>query len=293
MTETLYLDLFFLVNLSADLFLLLLTGLFLRESLKKRKGRLFLGAFVGAASGCALVFIPRLPLPAWMFLELALPAVLMTRIAFGRCSLPETVRRITVLWMAAVLAGGVFAALETAGGVSGVMGSRGAAVPGALENPAGGLAGIWQLTPWTFRRFGLSLSAAGGMLWAGIVFLKDGLAFRSSLYEVTLYYQGKQKTVRALRDTGNQLYEPYGHQPVHILEQRVWREFGGPVKGVIYVPFCSLGKEHGVLAAVRIDRMEVCQKSREIRVLDRPWVAVSETPLSARHQYEMLLHGEL
>ena len=47
MTETLYLDLFFLVNLSADLYLLFLTGLVLREPVKKRKGRLILGAAAG------------------------------------------------------------------------------------------------------------------------------------------------------------------------------------------------------------------------------------------------------
>ena len=131
------------------------------------------------------------------------------------------------------------------------------------------------------------------MLWAGTVVLKNGMTLRNSLYEVTLYYQGKQRTVRALRDTGNQLYEPYGHQPVHILEQSVCREFGEPVSEVLYVPFCSVGKEHGILAAVRMDRMEVWQQERLVRVLERPWVAISETPLSARHKYEMLLHGEL
>ena len=50
MTETLYLDLLFLVNLFADLSLLLLTGLVLQIPLKKRKGRLLLGAAVGAGT---------------------------------------------------------------------------------------------------------------------------------------------------------------------------------------------------------------------------------------------------
>ena len=89
MTETLYLDLFFLVNLSADLYLLFLTGMILREPVWRRKGRLFLGA-VGAAVGCVLVFFPKLPLPVWILLELAIPALLMTQVAFGRCSLLET-----------------------------------------------------------------------------------------------------------------------------------------------------------------------------------------------------------
>ena len=74
MTETLYLDLFFLVNLSADLYLLFLTGMILREPVRRRKGRLFLGAAVGAAVGGVLVFFPKLPLPVWILLELAIPA---------------------------------------------------------------------------------------------------------------------------------------------------------------------------------------------------------------------------
>lgn len=98
MTETLYLDLLFLVNLFADLSLLLLTGLVLQIPLKKRKGRLLLGAAVGAAAGCALVFFPKLPLPVWILLELVVPAVLGADCFWTR-SLLEMLRWVTVLWM--------------------------------------------------------------------------------------------------------------------------------------------------------------------------------------------------
>ena len=55
-------------------------------------------------------------------------------------------------------------------------------------------------------------------------------------------------------DTGNQLYEPYGHQPVHILKKNAWPELPEPVFKVIYIPFCSVGNEHGILPAVRMER---------------------------------------
>ncbi len=121
----------------------------------------------------------------------------------------------------------------------------------------------WELTPWTFREFDLHSAQREECFWTGTVFLKNGITLRNSLYEVTLHYQEKQKTVLALLDTGNQLYEPYGHQPVHILEKNAWPELPEPVFKVIYIPFCSVGKEHGILAAVRMERMEVRQRERK------------------------------
>ena len=265
MTEVLYLDLMFLVNLFSDLYLLLFTGLILKESLKEKAGRILLGAAVGAGLGCVLIFIPKLPLFFWGFLELLLPAVCMTRIAFGHAGRTEHLRRVLILCMVAFLTGGIFSASESA----------------------------WSMTSWSIRRLLPSAAAAGLLVVCGLLVLRQEIQLRNSLYEVTLHYRGKEIRVRALRDTGNRLYEPYGHQPVHILEKRVLLECGEEAADGIYVPFCSVGTEHGILKAVHMDRMEIRQRGREIRILERPWVAVSETPLSPKNQYEMLLHGEV
>ena len=149
------------------------------------------------------------------------------------------------------------------------------------------------MTSWSAGRFFPVLGIAGLCLYAAVVFLERRAVFCDNLYEVTLHDHGKQKTVRALRDTGNQLYEPYGHQPVHILEKRVCLEFCETASGVIYIPFSSVGTEAGLLPAVRMERMEIWKNEKQIRTLEQPWIAISETPLSPRHQYEMLLHGEL
>lgn len=276
MTETLYLDLFFLVNLSTDLYLLFLTGLILKEPVKKRKGRLLLGACSGAALGCSLVFVPVRSVFLWKFMELILPAVLMTRIAFGNRGALTWTRQIGTLWMLAFFMGGICSMLESAGGLSASVSS-----------------GFWELTSWSAGTFFPVFGIAGLVLYAAVVFLGRRAMFYDSLYEVTLHDHGKQKKVRALLDTGNQLYEPYGHQPVHILEKRVCLEFCEAASGVIYIPFCSVGTEAGLLPAVRMERMEIWKNEKQIRTLEQPWIAISETPLSPRHQYEMLLHGEL
>ena len=264
MTEILYLDLLFLVNLFEDLYLLLLTGLLLQEPLKGNLGRTLFASAVGAGMGCALIFVPKLPLFSRSVLELALPAVCMTRIAFGPVGKAQSLRRILTLWMITVLTGGMLTVMES----------------------------TWSMTPWSIRTLVPFTGITGLLAAGGVLFLKREHQLRSNLYEVTLHYRGKHMQIRALRDTGNRLYEPYGHQPVHILERQVFLKYGEPVTEVIYIPFCSVGAEHGLLEAVHMDRMEVWQHGTEIRVLERPWVAVSETPLSPKKRYEMLLHGE-
>lgn len=276
MAETLYLDLLFLVNLSADLYLLFLTGLILKEPVRKRKSRLFFGSFSGAVLGCSLVFVPVRSVFLWKVLELILPAVLMTRIAFGNHGIRTWLRQVCILWMLALFMGGICSVLESADGMSASVSS-----------------GFWKMTSWSAGRFFPVLGIAGLCLYAAVVFLERRAVFCDNLYEVTLHDHGKQKTVRALRDTGNQLYEPYGHQPVHILEKRVCLEFCETASGVIYIPFSSVGTEAGLLPAVRMERMEIWKNEKQIRTLEQPWIAISETPLSPRHQYEMLLHGEL
>lgn len=290
MTETLYLDLFFLENLCADLYLLLLTGLLLREPVKKRKRNLFLGALVGAVSGCVWVLAelyirnaPGMPPLVPMFwnvcgklLELTLSAALMTRIAFGSCSRSELLRRVLVMWMLAVLMGGLLTMLESVNRF-------------LLLS----FSGFQRMKSWSAGALFLAFVFGGIGLYGGIRMLRQEYVFRGNLYDVILHYRGKQQRIRALWDSGNQLYEPYGHQPVHILEKSICLAFGEGVSGVIYVPYCCVGSEHGLLPAVRMDRMEIWQNEKPVRIMEQPWIAISETPLSPRHQYEMLLHGEL
>lgn len=275
MTVTLYLDLFFLVNLAADFGLLILVK---QAALPGgcRKGRLLAGAVLGAGSACGVILLPAIPFLPRMVLWVFLPPVLMLRTAFGACGRAEFLRRLVLLWMAALLCGGLFLASglfwDDAGSERAGMTSRAGHFPAARFVPAF-LLGCMLLSA-VFRKF------------------RRSAALRSALYEVTLFYQGRKRQVQALLDTGNQLYEPYGHQPVHVLDAETGKDLCGEPSGMIAVPFSSVGKEHGILMAVRMERMEVRQEGRLVCVLERPWVAFSQTPLSPRHEYEMLLHGE-
>lgn len=275
MTVTLYLDLFFLMNLAADFALLVLVK---QAALPGscRKARLLAGAVLGAGLACGMILLPALSFLPRTVLWVFLPPVLMLRTAFGACGRAEFFRRLILLWMAALLCGGILLCsgifLDDAGTKCTGMASRAGHVPAAYVVPVF-LPGCVLLSA-AFRK------------------LRRSAALRSAFYEVTISCQGRKKQVRALMDTGNQLYEPYGNQPVHVLDAEVGKDLCGELSGMVVVPFSSVGRKHGILMAVRVDRMEVRQEGRLVCILERPWVAFSRTPLSPRHEYEMLLHGE-
>ena len=107
---------------------------------------------------------------------------------------------------------------------------------------------------------------------------------------VTLKYRGRSLQVTGLIDTGNLLYEPYGHQPVHIITASAIGELVDTVTKVIYIPYSSVGKSSGMLPGIRVDEMTVKQEGRPEQRIKEPWIAICHKPLSEEHKYEMLLH---
>ncbi len=271
-TVVVYLDLFFLVNALMDFLLLDLGRRWLGVAGRRR--RLIPAALIGAAWSCAALLGPALPeLPA-LLLNGVLPSAVMARLAYRPGTLREWGQDAAFLWLAAAAAGGFL----------GLVGDHAAAVwyaggAGALRS--------WRMAALLAAAMGVYalLAAGGSCVW-------NRLTHRPVMYQAELWYGGQRITVTALRDTGNRLYEPYGHQPVHVLTEAACLRLCGTVRGVIYIPFRAVGTEAGILPAVRLDRMEVSRDGRHVRTFERPWVAVSSQPLSPAGRYEMLLHGE-
>lgn len=272
MTHTIYLDVYFFVNFAMDILLLGMVRKILK--LPKGKKRLVLAGIAGALWACVLVCLPVLP--GW--LEAAFTWVfggsMMVFLAFGRMDFSEFGKTVCTLWLVSAAAGGVLTALGDHIRTGWYM--------------AGGM------VPARFSALSLVCWMAGIYfgICACVAFVKAQIRERDNLYEVTLTYRGRKKQVTALYDTGNQLYEPYGHEPVHVITYDACRQLCETVSQVIYIPFQAVGTESGMLPGIRVDEMEVAQDGKLVMRCDRPWLAISKEPLSSRHRYEMLLHGE-
>lgn len=271
-TDTLYLDVYFLVNFAMDILLLGMVKRLLKLPGERR--RLVLAGGCGALWACALVCLPVFP--GWLEAGITwvLGGGLMVFLAFGRMGFPEFGKTVCTLWLASAAAGGVLTAL------------------GDHVRTGWYIAG--GMIPARFSAISLLCWMAGIYfgICACIAFVRERVRERDHLYEVTLSYRGKKKTVTAFYDTGNQLYEPYGHEPVHIITYDACRQLCEPVSQVIYIPFRAVGTASGMIPGIRVDEMEVAQGGKMVRRYERPWLAVSKEPLSASHRYEMLLHGD-
>ncbi len=268
----LYLDLFFLLNLIMDLIVLLLceqigtrSGIPSGEWNLKKVFRITASAGFGACWACIAVCVRGIPPWLERGITLGIVSTGMTLIAFGYQGTGILICRLFSLLAGALLTGGTVSLLSFRGS--------------SFEQ----------------MRSGVIVGAGAGLALFSFIVSKTvfHLIGDSRLfYEVTLKYRGREKTIRALFDTGNRLREPYGNQPVHVITARACRGFCEKVAGVIYIPFCSVGQSQGMLPGIRMDEMEVRRRGQLICRISHPWIALSREPLSSCGEYEMLLNGE-
>lgn len=267
----LYLDLFFFLNLMMDLIVLLLceqigvwSGISTCGWNFKRAARIIAAAGFGAGFACVAVGTGGSPTRTEQLITVIFVSAGMVLTAFGYQGFACFLCRILSLLAAAMMTAGAVM-LVSGGDVS--------------DHMAAG-----------------TVIAVGGVLVLFGMMIGRLVSHRVGdsrlFYEVTLKYRGKEKTVRALLDTGNRLREPYGSQPVHVMDARACRGFCEQISAVIYIPFSSVGQSRGLIPGIRMDEMEVRRQGQLIVRVLHPWVALSREPLSPRGEYEMLLNGE-
>ncbi len=114
-----------------------------------------------------------------------------------------------------------------------------------------------------------------------------------NLYSIDLRLGELKVTGIALLDTGNCLYDPFFHRPVMIGEYREMEKIYEMVEAqkVIWIPYHSLGKEHGLIPAIKVDELVIHKENNTISKKN-VLVAVARETLSVKSQYQFILHED-
>lgn len=197
MGQTVYGDLLFLINFSMDFLVLFITSKFL--SVKLRPLRAAIAAAIGGAYGVLALFLDmdRAPL---LLCDVAL-AIIIPTVAFWH----KGARIKDILWRGAMFFG---VSLLLGGIMSGLF-----ALLGKVELDAPNADGEDEMSVWLF-----ALLAAAGSAAALVGGRRLNRLSQSRTAEITITVGGKSKTLTAMTDSGNMLYDPLGGRAVVICE---------------------------------------------------------------------------
>lgn len=261
-----YLDVVFLQNFFMDTLLLAMTGKLMRFRCKAV--RIGMGGAAGAVWACAVLAVPA-GMPVKFFLTCGPVSLLMVFLAFGARRPGELLRAAGGLYVTAVLmAGGLELLREFLSRLS---------LGGKLRLYGKGCA--------------LFLAAAAVFFFVCFLWEAVGEARRERkcLAEVSIFFQGNEVRLKAFLDTGNRLFDPVFRRPVNVVWAGALNGLFDRAEGVTFIPYRSVGREGGLLPAVKAERISI-ELDGEKRELKNPLLAVSKTPLSSDGTYGMLLH---
>lgn len=270
-----YIDIYFLVNFTMDLFLLKLLSVLL--SVPASRSRLVIGACAGAGGSCVTVLLRQIPSGLSVGAVGIFTAAVMIGISFRPKTLRSFVKTLLLFFMEGFCVGGMLEAVYQ---------HRGAGCyPERL--PKDGfrdwmplLAAVFSLTgTWFAIRF----------LWLNMVELRRE---RQHMYQVRVENRGHSKETIGYLDTGNCLRTPEGGEPVHIVSEELWYSLNVPEGDTIQIPFRTIGNPLGMMEGMKIEKLEIRKETGEKKILSDVWIARAPFRLTKEGDYEILLHKE-
>jgi stage II sporulation protein GA (sporulation sigma-E factor processing peptidase) len=254
-----YIDILFLVNFMMDTLVLLIVRRILgcNATLK----RVLLGSASGALFTCLIVVLPFGGTVVRFLLFHLLTSALMLLVGLNIRSLRSFAQAYAGLYISTFLLGGIFSWLA-------------------------------QYIRYAAIFFAVAAISYLGVLaaWKYIVYLRKIEEFQCN---VTFYLDGEQCNMKALIDTGNSLMDPDTGKPVCIVERRsiepLLKKRG--LAMLSFVPYRSLGNTKGELPTIEIGK--ICIHRQSDRWIENPVIGISSQNLSARGNYQMILHPDM
>ena len=263
MQITVYLDVLFLTNFLANLFLLEVTEKLVRTGL--RRWRRLLSALCGSLYAC-LAFYPDLSFLQSAVLRI-LTALTMLCIAFRFCTLRRFLRCTIVFFCTALLSGGICYALFFM-------------TPLGIQTGAVLKSGVfyWHVPVYILL---IGFSAAYTLLYAFEHVLSFCTQRRHALHRLEFRIGKENCCIPALLDTGNALFDTVTGLPVIIAQAECVHTDTAALRRI---PYRTLTGETSLLPVLRpeyisIDGSEVCAM-----------LAFTSVKLSYENQFRALLH---
>ncbi len=279
----LYIDIYFLINWTMDMILIIITGHI------RRNKPLLIRYMFAACLGAVWSFVPVIApdMPKWIFAPMSYIGIcaFMCRVAYSTKGFRQLLKAVIILYLNTWVMGGIlnFLYFQTKAGIW-------------LKNILYGeyaVPSVW----WLF----ICAAIVGGVWIVAWDWYRYISSNRKIIYPVEIQLGKKKINAMALLDTGNRLYTP-GGTPVSIMDHNLARKWLGDQEveklddrlegGIPYslIPYQSIGKEQGVIAVIKADQM-IIHKGTLDETVATPAIGISELCFSAGKEYQVILHG--
>ena len=263
----LYIDSFFILQMTGSLYLLSLAGKILKCT--ATHGRIWLGAAAGAVTTCLLVLIPAGPVGVRMLAGAVPVSMGMLCITYGMHHIGNLIHGSLVMAGCGFFSGSVM---------------------------------IWILN--RFRmilndRSSMIVTLVSGYLsYRILVKVIESLQRRKEncIRTVAVYVPELQREMKlqAFLDTGNHLADPVSGAPVCVISRKLANEMKSCFRPEKYraIPFRSVGRESGILHGCELPELVIEEQGRRIRK-EHVIIAVCDTGISEESVCQMILHPRL
>lgn len=222
--------------------------------IKKSIFRLILSAVFGGLYGIAELFIPHVVIVGTL-VTYVIAIETMILIAFGKNAIRENIKMVLSIYLVTFLLNGII--------------------------------NIFRIHDSMWKAL-LVVFVASGVLIVGIRKVMEMIGEQSVMYIVKITEENKSISVKALKDTGNQLTDPLTNKPVSIIEKDILYSLIEDTEKKLYVPFQSVGKSNGLMEAYIVEQIEFDGKQYH-----NAEIGVFEGKLSKNNEYQMILHPKL
>ncbi|MBC7959943.1 MAG: sigma-E processing peptidase SpoIIGA [Vallitaleaceae bacterium] len=296
-----YLDVVFAVNFILDFIILLLERRISRK--KVSLNRIFIGALVGAVLMCIILLIPNMNYILYLAFSYFFSSALIILVTFRPKKVKELIKLTLLLYMIAILLGGIIFSLYYYSFVG----------SGLNRIFAGNLIKGLDLQMLLIL---LCLAVIIWVIFINIFFKVVNIS--KSIYDIGIFYHDQEMKINALLDTGNTLYDPITHWPVIIGEIGILRNYFTEVQfeallnvanniydlaiieenqqklGIHFrwIPFTSIGNENGMMLGIALDKV-VVNVGKELKEHKNVIIALYNKKLSNDNSYSVLLHPKL